>query len=84
MTKDIEAPPPLVKFDLDPTDALFGDCHDFIDPDAPAVEEPRAPMGAQNFRTSRLASAQPPAPAEKLAEDMDLEAFLNDFSDPVK
>jgi hypothetical protein len=86
-------PHPPVKFDLEPTDALFADIHEFIDPDAPAIEEapaaeePRTPMGAQNFLASLLASVQPPAPAveEPAAdEEMDLEAFLNDFFDPAK
>ncbi|MEU9033783.1 hypothetical protein AB0D45_02545 [Streptomyces sp. NPDC048352] len=89
--KAMTRPHPPVKFDLDPTDALFADCHEFIDPDAPteeppAVEEPRTPMGAQNFLASLLASVQPPAPVEEpAAEDpLDLEAFLNDFFDPAK
>ncbi|WP_327415423.1 hypothetical protein [Streptomyces sp. NBC_01233] len=88
--KAMTRPHPPVKFDLEPTDALFDGLHEFIDPDAPteeppAAEEPRAPMGAQNFLASLLASVQP-APVEEppADEEMDLEAFLNDFFDPAK
>lgn len=82
-------PHPPVKFDLDPTDTLFADCHEFIDPDAPteeppAAEEPRPLMGAKPFLDSLLAAHQPPAPAaEEPVEDMDLDEFLNDFFAPV-
>ncbi|GHA94469.1 hypothetical protein [Streptomyces chryseus] len=87
--KAMTRPHPPVKFDLDPTDTLFADCHEFIDPNAtvepPAVEEPRPPMGAKNFLASLLASVQPPAPVEEPAaeEPMDLEEFLNDFFAPT-
>ncbi|MFE4329652.1 hypothetical protein ACFRQM_09370 [Streptomyces sp. NPDC056831] len=85
----MRAPFQAPKFDLDPTDALFADCHDFIDPDAPAkqpptVEEPRPLMGGKAFLDSLLAAHQSPAPAvEEPAEDMDLEEFLNDFFAPA-
>ncbi|MCY0957712.1 hypothetical protein [Streptomyces sp. H27-H5] len=82
-------PHPPVKFDLDPTDAQFADCHEFINPNAtapaPVVEEPRPLMGPGNFLASLLASVQPPAIEEPATEEpMDLEAFLNDFFDPAK
>lgn len=85
-------PHPPVKFDLAPTDALFADCHEFIDPDAPApdaapapaVEEPRPPMGGKNFLASLLAAVQPPAPAVEDPEELlNLEDFLNDFFAPA-
>ncbi|MGW6416300.1 hypothetical protein [Streptomyces sp. NPDC055055] len=89
--KAMTRPHPPVKFDLEPTDALFADIHEFIDPDAlaaeeaAAVEQPRTPMGGKDFLASLLASVQPPAPAEEppAEEPMDLEAFLNDFFAPV-
>lgn len=86
---DMEArrrPHPPVKYDLAPTDDLFAGLYEFIDPDAPAapdaapaVEEPRAPMGAGNFLASLLAAVQPPAPAEEPDDLLNLEDFLNDF-----
>ncbi|WP_406501582.1 hypothetical protein OHA04_27565 [Streptomyces sp. NBC_01590] len=87
--KAMSRPHPPVKFDLEPTDALFADVHEFIDPDAPAeeppaVEEPRTLVGGKAFLNSLLAAHQPPAPAvEEPAEDMDLEEFLNDFFTPT-
>ncbi|MFG2404246.1 hypothetical protein ACGFR8_07880 [Streptomyces brevispora] len=78
-----------VKFDLDPADTLFADCHEFIDPDAPTeqppvVEEPRPLMGAKAFLDTLLAAHQPPAPTgQEPTEDTDLEEFLNGFFAPV-